>query len=172
VDASIPARQATAFVGPATLARPRTFEHAEPVARASPTGSTAAEASTQTARTNIRRSARTDAHTVLDTYRHFEDLEESLTGIVAAPCGGTLTIEKSDFGPVGEPVEASGWTFAATLTPPPQHEWLTPSSAGKEPTARVATDAVGRGRIPLEAHEPGERDAQRPPRELAAGLHS
>src|SRR5262249_61741034 len=32
------------------------------------------------------------------TVTHFEDLEESLAGIVASLCGGTLTIQKSDFG--------------------------------------------------------------------------
>ena len=77
------------------------------------------------------------------TVTHFEDLEESLAGIVAALCGGTLTIQKSDFGPGGDPVPASGWTFAATLTPPPDHEWLTPSGAGTDSTARVTTNAEG-----------------------------
>ena len=89
----------------------------------------------------------TDTRNFLDadftTVTHFEDLEESLTGIVAALCGGTLTIQKSDFGPGGEPVQASGWTFAAALQPPPQHEWLTPSSAGTDRTARVTTNADG-----------------------------
>jgi Domain of unknown function DUF11/von Willebrand factor type A domain len=78
------------------------------------------------------------------TVVHFEDLEEKLAAIVAELCGGTLTIQKSVIGAGGQPVDASGWTFAATLTPPPDHAWLTPSSAGTDPTARVTTGADGR----------------------------
>lgn len=59
--------------------------------------------------------------------KQFGQLEASLTHIVAALCGGTLTVTKYVYGPPpGEAAEASGWSFTATMTQTsPGHVWLT-----------------------------------------------
>lgn len=93
-------------------------------------------------------------YTLLD---HFAELEAKLKAIVAGLCGGTLTITKYDYGRPGQPVEASGWTFKATLTPPPAHEWLVPTgSPAFRPSASVTTGADGEAEFLWKLVGPGD----------------
>jgi uncharacterized repeat protein (TIGR01451 family) len=79
-------------------------------------------------------------YTLLD---HFAELETKLKGIVAGLCGGSLTITKYDYGRGGQAVEASGWTFKATLTGT-GHEWLVPTGTlASRPSASVTTGSDG-----------------------------
>lgn len=74
---------------------------------------------------------------------NFDDLKSELTGIVASLCGSRLIITKSTLDHNGEPVEASGWDFTATLSPTPGHTWLAPDSAGTGHSASLTTNADG-----------------------------
>jgi hypothetical protein len=73
----------------------------------------------------------------------FADLEDSLTRIVAALCGGSLVVTKYERAANGAAWrEAEGWEFTATLRGPP-HRWLSPSAAGTGASASVTTDDHG-----------------------------
>lgn len=74
---------------------------------------------------------------------NFDNLKSELTGIVASLCGSRLIITKSVLDHNGEPVEASGWNFTATLAPTPGHTWLAPASAGTDDSASLTTNADG-----------------------------
>ncbi|HTU87380.1 MAG TPA: VWA domain-containing protein [Solirubrobacteraceae bacterium] len=76
------------------------------------------------------------------TLADFQDLENKLKAIVAGLCGGSLTITKYELAPDGSRATAAGWTFTATLTPPPNHEWLTPS-VGTSSSASLTTATNG-----------------------------
>lgn len=74
---------------------------------------------------------------------NFEDLKSEMTGIVASLCGSRLIVTKSVLDHNGEPVEASGWDFTATLDPTPGHTWLAPAGAGTDHSASLTTNADG-----------------------------
>lgn len=74
---------------------------------------------------------------------NFDDLKSELTGIVASLCGSRLVITKSVLDHAGEPVDASGWNFTATLDPTPGHTWLAPAPAGASHSASLTTNAEG-----------------------------
>lgn len=73
----------------------------------------------------------------------FDDLKSEMTGIVASLCGSRLIITKSVLDQSGEPVDASGWKFTATLDPTPGHTWLAPAGAGTGHSASLTTNAEG-----------------------------
>jgi uncharacterized repeat protein (TIGR01451 family) len=108
-------------------------------------------------------------YTLLD---HFAALETSLKAIVAGLCGGSLSITKTDYGPDGQPVEASGWTFTATLTPPPSHEWLVPTvSPGSRPSASVTTGSDGEAVFHWKLTGPGDATLSVVTEQVKPGFH-
>jgi hypothetical protein len=66
----------------------------------------------------------------------FTALKAALTGIVARLCGSRLLITKQVLDHNGDPVDASGWTFTATLSPSGGHTWLAPA-ANNEPLGEL-----------------------------------
>ena len=73
----------------------------------------------------------------------FDELRNQLTGLVSALCGSRLIITKQVLDHNGDPVDASGWTYTATLNPPGGHTWLAPSQAGTGPSASLTTASNG-----------------------------
>jgi uncharacterized repeat protein (TIGR01451 family) len=73
----------------------------------------------------------------------FTALKNALTGIVAGLCGSRLLITKQVLDANGNPVDASGWTYTATLSPSGGYTWLAPSAAGTDPTASLTTGSNG-----------------------------
>jgi uncharacterized repeat protein (TIGR01451 family) len=73
----------------------------------------------------------------------FDELEDSLTGIVARLCGSSLTITKYERAANADAwLEAPGWRFIAGLRTT-GHIWLTPSAAGTGRTASLVTNNDG-----------------------------
>jgi hypothetical protein len=66
----------------------------------------------------------------------FTALKAALTGIVARLCESRLLITKQVLDHNGDPVDASGWTFTATLSPSGGHTWLAPA-ANNEPLGEL-----------------------------------
>ena len=73
----------------------------------------------------------------------FTALKTALTGIVARLCGSRLLITKQVLDHNGNPVDASGWTFTATLSPSGGHTWLSPETAGTNASASLTTASDG-----------------------------
>ena len=109
-------------------------------------------------------------YTLLD---HFAELEAKLKAIVAGLCGGTLNITKYDYGRPGQFVEASGWTFKATLTPPPTHEWLVPNEGlpPRRPSASVTTGSDGEAEFLWKLLGPGDARLSVVTEEPKPGFH-
>jgi uncharacterized repeat protein (TIGR01451 family) len=73
----------------------------------------------------------------------FTALKAALTGIVARLCGSQLIITKQVLDHNGDPVDASGWTYTATLSPSGGHTWLAPDTAGTNASASLTTGSDG-----------------------------
>jgi uncharacterized repeat protein (TIGR01451 family) len=80
---------------------------------------------------------------------NFSDLEDSLTRIVAALCGGSLVVTKYERAANGAAWrEAPGWDFTATLEGPP-HRWLRPE-VSTAPSQSVTTGPAPHGTAEFE----------------------
>jgi uncharacterized repeat protein (TIGR01451 family) len=84
----------------------------------------------------------------------FTALKTALTGIVARLCGSELIITKQVLDHNGNPVDASGWTYTATLSPSGGHTWLAPSAAGTNPSASLTTGSNGVADFQWRLHSP------------------